>query len=518
MDPVMVEMYELKLKDLLDKLERAKEKQRALQVENETLLKAQTKSVSEKQDIVEFLRIELANHEHALADTEDRLHELEKDKLAQQRQHTDELEQNSHRAVEDRESLQQKLTKVSADLADLSEFRGRKDAMERDLSRLMEELSAKERSLRIETTALERKFLQDKHILKREMSSKVTDAVASFKRVADNQMAETTKRAIRENLVATAQLRKLGAKAELLLVENEQLKSANTKLRIDADILREGQSELAKRNSGAYHLVRRLLAKLEAHKVPFDRDDRKALRTTLPASDFGDLRGVLDALSSTNANSNPSGPPPFLPGGGGDVAALGAAGAYHFAAASGNNNSNNNKANEPAEAAAAAAAVQLANLRRAETAADLLMSALTVLASELSVQVYRPSSPSRSPSKPRRRLANDAQQVYAVPPVVRRFLHDLQARRVSVEVQTPDAGSRPTSFGSAVKRPHRRAASDSNSANTDKSGRGVEDFDAMARMHLISINAAQSTRKAAANLDVLLPHLPQLPGHGLIVP
>jgi hypothetical protein len=245
--------------------------------------------MSEKQDIVEFLRIELANHEKSLTETEEKLKQLEQEKQFIVKLHASELEGKEAFMKDDHDGLTQKITKLTSDLQELVEFKGRKDDLERELSSLSALLANKEKEYHDEINSMERKHLQDKHVLKREMITRVTEAISSFRRVADTQMAETTKQALRENLVTTSQLRKMAAKTTELLSEIDALKEINTRFKIDTEILKDGQVQLAKKTTLYHQLIRKLLSKLNAAQVPLERDEKKWLRLVLPSAEYSDL-------------------------------------------------------------------------------------------------------------------------------------------------------------------------------------------------------------------------------------
>lgn len=66
--------------------------------------------------------------------------------------------------------------------------------MEHQIKHLNALLEQKEREYKDIIHTMERKILQDKNLMKKEMLQKVNEAVANFRRVADQQMAE-----VREN-------------------------------------------------------------------------------------------------------------------------------------------------------------------------------------------------------------------------------------------------------------------------------------------------------------------------------
>ena len=84
--------------------------------------------------------------------------------------------------------------------------------------------------------------------MKKEMVSKVNAVAGEFRKVSDLQMAETTKRAIRENVAINQQLGRMSDKTMELLRENEALKVREKDLRRQVEVLDYNEKELAKKN------------------------------------------------------------------------------------------------------------------------------------------------------------------------------------------------------------------------------------------------------------------------------
>ena len=84
--------------------------------------------------------------------------------------------------------------------------------------------------------------------MKKEMVSKVNAVAGEFRKVSDLQMAETTKRAIRENVAINQQLGRMSDKTMELLRENEALKMREKDLRRQVEVLEYNEKELAKKN------------------------------------------------------------------------------------------------------------------------------------------------------------------------------------------------------------------------------------------------------------------------------
>ena len=80
------------------------------------------------------------------------------------------------------------------------------------------------------------------------MVSKVTSVANEFRKVSDQQIADTTRRTIRENVAVTQQLNKMSSKTVGLLDENTLLKKREKELRLEIEILETNEKELAKKN------------------------------------------------------------------------------------------------------------------------------------------------------------------------------------------------------------------------------------------------------------------------------
>ena len=101
------------------------------------------------------------------------------------------------------------------------------------------------------------------------MIQKVNEAVANFRRVADQQMAETTKRALRENVAITSQLKKMSAKTMDIMNENKVLAEKVAKLTSLNTLLGQSEQELAKRNQSNQTVIKMLIEKLRGMFITF---------------------------------------------------------------------------------------------------------------------------------------------------------------------------------------------------------------------------------------------------------
>ena len=84
--------------------------------------------------------------------------------------------------------------------------------------------------------------------LKKEMILRVNQVAAEFRKVSNKQMAETTKRTIRENVSINAQLAKMSDKTMELIQENDELRQKEKNERQHIELLETNEKELLKKN------------------------------------------------------------------------------------------------------------------------------------------------------------------------------------------------------------------------------------------------------------------------------
>lgn len=86
--------------------------------------------------------------------------------------------------------------------------------------------------------------------LRKEIIQRVNLVATEYRKVATNQMWDTTKRAIVENNTVTLQLSKISRQGAQLLQENEQLKGTQEELCKQLDLLENAQKVMARHSRG----------------------------------------------------------------------------------------------------------------------------------------------------------------------------------------------------------------------------------------------------------------------------
>ncbi|KAJ3269363.1 hypothetical protein HDV01_001477 [Terramyces sp. JEL0728] len=157
-----LEYYQVKVSDLMDKLERMKSKNETLQKENTTLARTQAKFYSDKQDIVEFLNIKVGEHERMIANLENKNRTLDQEKRDMELHYQTQIANLEKSSQLEQENLNQQCQKFKTELVELSSFSAQKDDMEEQLKQFKILLEKKENDYRETIHNLERKVLQDK--------------------------------------------------------------------------------------------------------------------------------------------------------------------------------------------------------------------------------------------------------------------------------------------------------------------------------------------------------------------
>ena len=118
------------------------------------------------------------------------------------------------------------------------------------------------------------------------MVAKVNSVAAEFRKVSDIQMAETTKRAIRENVSVNQQLSKMSDKTIAFIRENEQLKQKEKDLMRKVEILEYSNQELTRKNVSCQKVLRLMRDKVGEREAWNSELEQKAIRCTLMEQDL----------------------------------------------------------------------------------------------------------------------------------------------------------------------------------------------------------------------------------------
>ncbi|EPZ36272.1 hypothetical protein ROZALSC1DRAFT_28831, partial [Rozella allomycis CSF55] len=238
------ELYELKIKDLNEKIE--KQRYHVNVEESKHSVENMYNIIKDKEDVIEFLRLQLMNNEKNVQLTS--ISEKERDLFG----------------IKNEAALfSSQCAKYKLELDQLMDFKVKKAQVEQKIVELENQLSEKERDYKEMVHDLEKKAIQDKTMLRKEMLTKINQVVASFRDLSDQQMAETTKRTIQENIAVNSQLEKLSNKIVDLISENKTLIDQHRSMKQQLEVALTNENELAKKTQSYRKVIKLIVAKNE---------------------------------------------------------------------------------------------------------------------------------------------------------------------------------------------------------------------------------------------------------------
>ncbi|XP_053551474.1 cilia- and flagella-associated protein 157 [Bombina bombina] len=264
------ESYLLQIRDLESRLERYQQKLDDV-CSKESLNHAEYEQLaSDKKEIVSFLKRTLNQRTDEIADLNDQLLGLQQAKESEKDAYETQLAQMRREFQETKDQLTAENMLLAGKLASLEEFRVQKEELMAKFAAVEETLRIQEEENKERIYTLEKKAVLDKDRLKKEMVQRVNAVAAEFRRVSSNQMAETTKRTIRENVSISSQLTKMSDKTMELIVENDDLKEKVAEQRKQIEMLEDTEQELAKKNLSNQKVIRMLTDKCQQQQNILD--------------------------------------------------------------------------------------------------------------------------------------------------------------------------------------------------------------------------------------------------------
>ena len=117
--------------------------------------------------------------------------------------------------------------------------------------------------------------------MKKDMVTKVNSVASEFRKVSDLQMAETTKRTIRENVAINSQLQRMSRTTTELIRENDQLKAQLRNAKRQMEISEFNERELNRWNISNQKVLRLMTEKAGEQKMDVSTLQDRALKCAL---------------------------------------------------------------------------------------------------------------------------------------------------------------------------------------------------------------------------------------------
>uniref|UniRef100_A0A8C5KLU7 Cilia- and flagella-associated protein 157 n=1 Tax=Jaculus jaculus TaxID=51337 RepID=A0A8C5KLU7_JACJA len=255
------EFYHNQIRDLEDRLARYQRKGDELAVQEKLFRQEFEQMANNKKEIVAFLKRTLNQRVDEITDLNEQLQNLQLAKEMEKDAFETQLAQVRHEFQETKDQLTTENIALGAKLAALEEFRLQKEKLTDKYTMLTEQLQKQHSEYKDYVYNLEKKSVLDKDRLRKEIIQRVSVVATEFRKVASNQMWETTRRAILENNNVSQQLTEVSKQGLQLLQENEHLKDIKNKMCKQLEMLEKTQELMARKSRGHQKVILMLTEK-----------------------------------------------------------------------------------------------------------------------------------------------------------------------------------------------------------------------------------------------------------------
>ena len=210
--------------------------------------KLETERVNQE-DIFEYLRGEIHNKNNQITDYQEKTLTLEKEKEDLITENETERQAERDQVMEDKVRSEAEVTKLKDELHKVKTFISMKAEMESDLAEKNRLLEANQKAHTTAIADLERKHVQEKDRLKKEMLTKLRETKSKLLQMTDNQLDTTTKRTIAENEQMSSELAWQSRETEKLIRRNDKLTKDNSALKRELGLHQQTQEDFARKVS-----------------------------------------------------------------------------------------------------------------------------------------------------------------------------------------------------------------------------------------------------------------------------
>ena len=237
------EFVESEVRTLKEALKKYEEMAGRMVEEKGELLGELDRQKDNQKEIFQYLNGELAKKTDEIVALEERLAEKTDELESLLRDHGHAIQEQKDASDHEAVRLKGEIAEYREKLEKVSRFIEIKETLEAQLTekeRLLEE-EAKEHATHV--SDLERKHVQEKDRLKKEMLLKLRETKANLLKMTDNQLDTTTKRTIAENEQMSSELAWQSKETEKLIRRNEKLVSENAALKRELSLQKQTEDE-----------------------------------------------------------------------------------------------------------------------------------------------------------------------------------------------------------------------------------------------------------------------------------
>eukprot|EP00002_Diphylleia_rotans_P022491 TRINITY_DN4405_c0_g2_i1.p1 TRINITY_DN4405_c0_g2~~TRINITY_DN4405_c0_g2_i1.p1 ORF type:complete len:448 (-),score=113.59 TRINITY_DN4405_c0_g2_i1:1302-2645(-) len=257
------------------------------------------------EDLTMQLRTEGDEHNHAMSKIMRELKEKEEEvfKLQDRIIHTEEekkmaiisqealLEMTRHEAERSIKDIQDQFSTYVEELKDLQEFKVHKIEIESELENVVKKAAEEKKDHMRAIADQERKSLQEKDRLRKEMLGKVKEARNTMLKMTDSQLASTTKQTMIENEQMSIELAYQSKISKEILQNYQKVKEECSQMKMHIKLLEDEVSKYAQRSSSAQKVISMLV-----QKVRLLDSELKAVSTNIEDRKDSEIRSLIQEL------------------------------------------------------------------------------------------------------------------------------------------------------------------------------------------------------------------------------
>ena len=230
---------------LKEKLRQYQEAMQGMAEHKLELTRMLSRQQEDQKDIFDYLKAELVKKTDEVRDLERRAAGLVEANGRQTREHAARLEAHDDAAQEEWGRLNVTIRDQKETLGRVHHFQELQESIEAEMEAQKQQLAEETRRHTSEVSDLERKHVQEKDRLKKEMLLKLRETKANLLKMTDNQLDTTTKRTVAENEQMSSELAWQSKETEKLIDKNDKLTAANQGLKRELSIHDQTTKDLA---------------------------------------------------------------------------------------------------------------------------------------------------------------------------------------------------------------------------------------------------------------------------------
>lgn len=254
---------------------------------------------ADAKDIYYYLHKKLDDNYDVIDSLEKRIIVLQTERERSDEMYEEKIAHMNKEFAKERQNYEAVIKDLRESAHTLKEFKENKHAIEQEMKRVKAELKAEIIGRADDISELERRNIQEKERLKKEMLIKIKETKKNLLSMTEDQLHTTTKRTILENEQMSTELQYQSKETERMLRRFNKMSEENRQLKCDVEILKENEKEYAKKSHFFQKLIKKLHEKLKDQSSAAISTIQKA-QPVRPSLDVGRVgnRGHSRARSS----------------------------------------------------------------------------------------------------------------------------------------------------------------------------------------------------------------------------